>query len=74
MNTKTFTLPEYWASYLINGDFSGLDIVEKASIDTFLAAHPNLSCVDCSDEAWFQWRNDWNTTGGNVLEYTFLES
>ena len=29
MNTKTFTLPEYWASYLINGDHSGLDEKEK---------------------------------------------
>ena len=74
MNTKTFTLPEYWASYLINGDHSGLDEKEKKEVDKFLAENPRLSCVDSSEEAWYQSRNDWGTIGGNVVEYTFLES
>ena len=38
MDVIQFTAPACWASYLINGDASGLDDAEKASADRCLDA------------------------------------
>lgn len=69
----TYTLPAYWASYLINGDDSGISPEDKAEADAFLAQHNLPDPVSCSDEKWFSWHNDSdNKLGGDVLEYTFF--
>ena len=43
-------LPAYWASYLINGDASGISGVEQYEADKFLAEHNLPEPVSCSDE------------------------
>ena len=70
-NTITYTLPAYWASYLINGDASGLEEGEQEQIDAFLE-HEGLSDpLNCGEESWFAKTNDANSIGGNVTEYVF---
>lgn len=73
MKTLTYTLPAYWASYLINGDGSGLEPGEQETIDAFLAREALDFPVDCTEEARFNRYNDAHTgLAGDVLDYTFL--
>ena len=73
MKIETYTLPAYWASYLINGDASGYSDEEIAEIDDFRAGKGR--CEGCSDETEeFSWRNDANKLGGMVTEFYFQES
>ena len=69
----TYELPVYWASYLINGDDSGLEPGERQEIDTWLAKQglDRGDAVDCG-EPYFSWNNDANGIGGDVAEFTFL--
>lgn len=67
-----YTLPAFWASYLINGDDSGLEHSERREANLFIAEHDLPFPVSCSDESWFSWRNDATLLGGDVMEYTFL--
>ena len=48
-----YRLPASWASYLINGDASGLETGERERIDAFLASERLPSPVDCESEASF---------------------
>lgn len=74
MKTITYTLPAYWASYLINGDASGLEDSDEEQIRAFMASHRDIgSCMDCSEESWFSHRNDANALGGDVCEFTFTD-
>jgi len=46
--TLTVTMPAYWASALINMDYSGLSTEERAELNNYLVNHdPCLSFVDC---------------------------
>ena len=68
-----YTLPAYWASYLINGDASGMPASDLQACHAFLESHCLPMPVSCSDESWFSWTNDsGNGLGGDVLEFTFL--
>ena len=72
MKTEAYTLPAYWASYLINGDASGLTDAELQEIDEWLADHPNLwGPIDCSNEQEFSHSNDANNLGGAACDFTF---
>ncbi len=71
MKTIEYTLPEFWASYLINGDASGMEDNEQSEIDEFLKNENLGFCLSCSDEPEFKWRNDANNLGGNCLVYVF---
>jgi hypothetical protein len=70
------TAPECWASYLINGDASGLDDNEQKACDSWLASlAPYTDCLDCLDcvPAGFMW---WHDARGYALAadcetYTF---
>jgi len=75
MKQEVYTLPEYWASYLINGDHSGLEDADLNKIEEFLTRCKlhYWNCVSCSEESWYQNANDASSLGGNVLEYTFLK-
>lgn len=66
-----YTLPVYWASYLINGDATGLEDGEQERIDAFLRKHDLADAIDVSEDSWFAWRNDAGTLGGDVATYTF---
>jgi hypothetical protein len=64
-----------WASYLINGDASGLTDREVTLANHWLATNEVLDVVDCDAEPHFTWNYDLHTgdvmaRGGNVLEYT----
>jgi hypothetical protein len=73
METTTLSLPAYWASYLINGDASGLEDGEQERVDEFLAREGLPAPVSCSDEAYFSRHNDAHIgLAGDVLHYTFL--
>lgn len=76
METIEYTLPEFWASYLIYGDASGLEDNEQEkllqnTIDNFLKKENLGFCLSCSEEAEFCWKNDANNIGGNCLIFTF---
>lgn len=69
IETITYILPEYLASYLINGDSSGYTDEELLEINQFLDRE-KVNFVSCSDEPYFAHRNDLNRLGSTVLEYT----
>ena len=71
MEQIKYTLPEFWASYLINGDASGLEDGEKEEIDAFLKNENLGHCLTCSDEPFFTWRHDGGNLGATCLEYIF---
>jgi hypothetical protein len=72
MKTKTeiYTLPTYWASYLINADASGYSDEELAEINNFIEGKG--SCIHVSEESYFKWSNDANNLGCDVSEFTFF--
>jgi hypothetical protein len=58
MQTETFTLPASWASFLINGDASGLADDEVAEIDamydeTVKQGYLRFEVMSCDGEAYF---------------------
>ena len=68
---ETYTLPAHWASYLINGDSSGLDNGEIQRILEWLDRHPRQNCVSCSEQPTFERWYDAEGLACNCLEYTF---
>lgn len=65
--SMTIDLPSYWASYLINGDSSGL---QQSEIDQCDKDTKGLgSCVQCTDETWF---GQYGGLGCDMLTYTFI--
>jgi len=76
---RTLTGAAYWASYLINGDASGLEPAEKALCDAWLQRELETgeAIVSCDDESRFSWSYDLHTgadcRGGDVLDYTVLK-
>lgn len=73
MQSETYSLPVYWASYLINGDASGLEDTDQAKCDAFLQSLPyGWYCVDVSEESHFRHSNDAGTLAGDCADYTFI--
>lgn len=68
------TLPSYYASYLINGDASGLTDAEQVEIDKFILESDVGLCVGCSDDSWFAGSNDLGNLGCDVMEFYFERS
>jgi len=70
IETITYKLPAYWASYLINGDSSGLEESELQTVDSFLQANKDPHFVDCGEQ-YFAWYNDASTIQkpGDVCDY-----
>lgn len=70
-----YTAPSLWASYLLNGDGSGLSDAERAQADAWLAWVDKSAPVSC-EPAGFKWRHDASQLGvlGTDCEtYTFLD-
>jgi hypothetical protein len=71
------TLPIYWASYLVNGDSSGMNEDELYDCDTFLTELNEsidadfAECIDIIGDQYFASRNDANNLGGDVCIYLF---
>lgn len=70
-----FTAPSYWASYLINGDASGLVPPDIARCDTWIERLGYGVPVDCADAGFRVHHDAWleSPLGGDCQTYTFLE-
>ena len=67
--------PSCWASYLINGDASGIDAEDVAACDAWVAREGLGLPVDCED-AGFCWRHDASNEmplGADCQEYVFID-
>ena len=72
MVSLTIVCPRRGASYLINGDASGLETGEQERIDAFLAAEGLSDPVDCESEASFGHSCDApGELAGNMLLFRF---
>lgn len=78
LEVNTVTLPAYWASALVNGDFSGLDEVERQRCEHAITAlhDDGWSVVSTADdsEPRFTWSYQMydpeaDCQGGDVLDY-----
>ncbi len=69
--TETYTLPKYYACYLMYGDFSGLTEDEIKQIDRFVEREKLGWLVNISEESYFKHFNDLDNLGNDVCEYTF---
>jgi hypothetical protein len=80
--TDTVTLPSYWASAIINGDYSGMDDDETKRCDYELEqlAADGWNVVDCdTDSTRFTWSYRLYDTqadfcGGEVMDYTVIRT
>lgn len=73
------TAPAYWASYLVNGDSSGIDENEKALCDAWKAQQKPWYVVDIArdedgeaQESRFTWSYalyGGDCSGGDVVDY-----
>jgi hypothetical protein len=72
ITTVTYSMPIYWASYLINGDASGIDDDDIAQADAAIADIGLGSPVDVGDSE-FRHRGDYGRLAGDYADYTFLD-
>jgi hypothetical protein len=68
IETAEFKLPAYWASYLINGDASGLQDGEQSTIDAWIKHEGNPHFVDCGEQ-YFSHTNEATNLGGDVCDF-----
>ena len=68
-------LPIYWASYLMNGDSSGLENQEEKLIDETLKQLGLTNCVDVLEDINFKWGISYLPAllGDDYCTYVFLE-
>jgi hypothetical protein len=77
IETDTADAPACWASYLINGDASGLTDAEEAECDRWVEGlGSGWSVVDCSEEPhfgrfWFA--AEGRELGCDLVTYTLLK-
>ena len=70
--TETYTLPAHWASYLVNGDDSGLDVGEALEVGDWLRGRPFLcEALSCENSEEFSLVNAANSLAGSTVEVTF---
>ena len=68
-------LPIYWASALINDDWSGLYEEDTQALKQWLEINANLTCMDVSEDYSFSSYHDASDIypfGCDVAEYIFL--
>ena len=69
---ETYTLPEYWASALINGDESGLSDSESKELNQWLDDTKPGYCVSVDGESFFtQYHDAPGVLACNCLKFTF---
>lgn len=67
-----YLLPAYWASALINDDWTGTSDEEEHEIKHWLDwEQPGYCCSVSDEEASFHWKNDATDLGGDCLTFTF---
>lgn len=69
---KKYSLPAYWASYLINADDSGLLPSELETVLTWRNLNSEIgNCVACCDESYLARDNHATNIGGDCLDFIF---
>lgn len=73
MEIIEFTLPAYWASAIINGDFSGLQPGEAADVQYWLDTEPDIGgdALSCTDEEEFVHYHDAGDFACMCLTFSF---
>ena len=66
---KTYPLPAYWASALVNNDRTGLDHRERAALDHWLRDNDKPNIVCCSEDASIGY---FNGLLCDLLDYTAI--
>jgi hypothetical protein len=72
LKTEMRLLPAYWASYLINGDASGMTEHDRKACDAYLAREGVPTPVDCTDAGFCRGSDAYPNIGGDCCEFTFL--
>lgn len=70
IETVEYELYAHWACALINGDVTGMSDEDEAELDAWLTLHPDLYCVDCSEESEFGYP-DCGGLPGDIATFTF---
>lgn len=63
-----YTLPDYLACYLINGDTDSITADEMTEIDSFLERE-GVTIVSVENDSSFRWSNDLNRIGASCSTY-----
>lgn len=63
-----YTLPDYLACYLINGDVDSITDTERKEIDDYLESE-GVTIVSIKDDSSFRWSNDLNRIGASCSTY-----
>lgn len=63
-----YTLPDYLACYLINGDTDSITPDEMKEIDEYLESE-GVTIVSVNDDSSFRWANDLNNIGASCSTY-----
>lgn len=71
LSLVSYSLFTHWASYLINGDASGLTEQEAREINEWFDGQGIGACLDVSEDSEFRHYNDASRLGGMVSVYTF---
>ena len=74
IETVTYRLPAYWASYLINGDATGMEDAEMAAVDAFVKSVAPAYPVSCENYSVFDRTHDafsFLPYAGATEEFTF---
>ena len=68
-----YTLPAYWASYLINGDDSGMSTKDSEDCANFLRVNGLLRAgfYDCGDSYFSRFNDSGNGLAGDVCVFTY---
>ena len=76
MKIITLTAPSHWASYLINGDATGLDDCDINDCDRWLRSEfgrGGFSCVDAIDAGFMRWHDAGHyALAADCSEFTFI--
>lgn len=57
IETFEYEAPSFLASYLVNGDASGLEDSEQAACDAWLATLPGQWCVNAEEIGFQSWHH-----------------
>jgi hypothetical protein len=80
IEVEKITLPAYWASALVNNDYSGIqdpDEAVRCRAQVVKLVADGWEVVDCADEPRFTWSYQLydpgaSCSGGEVLDYAIL--
>jgi hypothetical protein len=70
MNIKTIDLPAYWASALINNDYTGLDNDTLAECIAWQRDNPKVRILMCNNESYI---GRYDGVMCDILTYSYTE-